>query len=364
MKKKFLITILSLVCVLGCAFALAACGGSGEQGGSQGGQHGVSYGTATVNYHYEYNVVLEHYMQEKYSVQIGMEYELSELYTPPMKAGYRFLGWTMEQGGVGDIVGTPFIIVGAGFGGTVYDLYAKYEEINFNVVYHLDGGTNHADNPTSLTGKQTLKNPTKEKHNFLGWYLDPEFNGYTTSVFMTDDQTTTIDLYAKLQRVYEINYVSDQPNVMVKGDQSYYHYTRYTEDDSELHITLEPEYFENYLFLGWEIEESGELVECAEITVNPKEEKRDITYTAHYLVASNPRNTPGLKTLVSYGKHNFYAGEEVTRIVVEDMYGSKEHEKTFDVTVYYSSEEPPEVLIRDGVKLTLIYDPEAVKNAW
>ena len=31
MKKKFLITILSLVCVLGCAFGLAACGDTGSK---------------------------------------------------------------------------------------------------------------------------------------------------------------------------------------------------------------------------------------------------------------------------------------------------------------------------------------------
>ncbi len=366
MKKRILMPLLILVCTLFCALSLAGgcVFGGGEQGGSQGGQQGVSYGTATVNYHYEYGVAIEHYVQEKYSVQIGKEYELPELYTPPMKAGYRFLGWTMEQGGTGDLVGTHFKVVGSGFGGTVYNLYAKYEIINFEVVYHLDGGTNHADNPTSLTGKQTLKNPTKEKHNFLGWYRDPEFDEYTTTASMTDDSTTTVHLYAKWQRFYEINYVSDQPKVQVKGDQSYFHYTRYTEDDAELLIYLEPEYFENYLFLGWEIEEGGELVKDAEITLDPKEEKRDITYTAHYLEASNPRNTPGLKTLISYGRHNFYAGEEVTRIIVEDMYGSKRNEMTFDVTVYYSSEEPPEVLVREGVTLTFIHDPEAVENAW
>ncbi len=358
MKKKCSVIFAFLLAVV-CAFAFMACDFNEEQEKPEP----VRCGTATVNYHYEYNVAIEHYYEVKYTVQIGKKHEITEHYTPPMKAGYRFLGWTTEEGGAGDPVGTPFSIEGSGFGGTVYNLYAKYEAIPFEIIYHLDGGTNHADNPTSLTGKKTLKNPTKEKHNFLGWYRDPEFNVYTGTASMIDDETTTVELYAKWQRFYEIAYVSDQPKVHVKGDQSTRPQYTFTEEDLEFTVRLSPEYFENYLFLGWECEDGGELIkEEIEITIDPKTEKSDRTFTARYLVASNPANTKGLRTLISYGKHNFYAREEVTRIVVEDKYGSKDYEMTNSITVYYSGENPPEVICREGLTPYLIRDPAEVEK--
>lgn len=365
MKKKLLLIILSLVCITACALGLAACnfsnGGSGDSQGKP--PQGVSYGMATVNYHYEYDVLFEHYREEKYSIQSGTTYELTDMYTPPMKAGYRFLGWTTEKGGAGEVIGSTYSIKGSGFGGTVYNFYAKYEAIQFDIVYHLDGGTNHPDNPTTLTGKQKLKKPTKEKYLFDGWYREPDFSYYTDYAVMTDDVTTTVNLYAKWVRVYEINYVSDQPGAKVTGDQSYRPHSSFTERDYEFSIQLEPEYLEDYLFLGWEVEAGGELVkEKITIDIDPKEATEDLTFTAHYLVASNPGNTPGLRTLISYGKHNFYARDEVTQIIVEDKYGSKYYEMTSGVTVFYSGEQPPEVICRDGITVYFEQNPKKVED--
>ena len=127
MKKKILIALLSIVCISACAFSLAACDlfGGGDGGDEGKGQQGVSYGTATVNYHYEYDVIMEHYWQEKYSIVSGTEYDLEMTYTPPMKAGYRFLGWTREEGGAGEVVGSTYSIKGSGYRGTRYHVYAK-----------------------------------------------------------------------------------------------------------------------------------------------------------------------------------------------------------------------------------------------
>ena len=365
MKKKVLLTILSLVCVMTCAFGLAACNFS--DGGSGGSQEkppqGVSYGMATVNYHYDYDVVIEQYWQEKYTIQSGTTYELTDLYTPPVRGGYRFLGWTTEKGGEGELIGSSYSIKGSGGGGTIYNLYAKYEAIPFEIIYHLDGGTNHADNPTSLTGKVTLKKPTKDKYLFEGWYRDPEFKVSTTTASMTDDKTTTVDLYAKWIRVYEINCVSDQPKVKVKGDQSTSPKKTFTENNMEFSVYLKPEYFEDYLFLGWEVKAGEDYVkEAISIDIKPKEVTDDLTFTAHYLTASNPMNTEGLRTLISYGKHFFYARDVVTQIVVEDKYDRSEYAMTNTVTVYYSGEQTPEVLCREGVSVTFIHDPEEVEK--
>ncbi len=365
MKKRILIKLLSAVCIIACAFGLTACGifGVGSDKDNEQGSQGVSYGTATVNYHYEYDVIFENYWQEKYSIESGTVYDMEITYTPPVKAGYRFLGWTTEKGGEGEVVGSTYSIMGSGFGGTVYNFYAKYEAIRFEIVYHLDGGINNADNPVSLIGKQTLKNPVKDKHKFDGWYRDPEFREYTTTASMIDDKTTTVNLYAKWIRVYEIEYVSDQPNLKVVGDQSYRPHMSYTDDDEEFTVNLHSEYFKDYLFLGWEIEEGGALVKEAEIKIDPKSEKRDFTFTARYLQESNPGNTAGLRTLISSnGGYYFYAREEVNKIIVGDMRADKPNDFTRNVTVYYSGENPPEVVCRDGVKVWFEYDPEEVEK--
>lgn len=356
--KAIVVAIMSLL----LSVLLCACGLNDSQSGTTDDNKPVSYGTATVRYHYEYDVVVEHYYQEKYSIRTGEDYKLTELFTPPVDVGYRFVGWTLKPGGEGDIIGSSFTIVGAGFGGTVYDFYAKLEPIRFTVVYHLDGGKNDSENPISLVGKQTLKDPTKDKHKFLGWYRTPDFSGYTVTASMVDNSTTIVDLYAKWQRVYEINYVSDQDGLEVVGDRSFFHYTEYTEDREDLLIYLEPEYYYGYMFLGWELETGAELVERAEITLKPSETKRDLTYTAHYLEASYPINTEGLRLWVMDGRSEYYLREGVEKIIVSDKYGKKDNQKTYKVVVYYSGETPPEVVCRDDIEVLLFRDPEKVEE--
>ncbi len=365
MKRKILIALLSLTCMTACAVGLTACdlfGGGSQQGQGQGqGQQGVSYGTATVNYHYEYGVVMEHYRQEKYSIVSGETYDLEITYTPPMKEGYRFLGWTREAGGAGDIVGTTYPIKGSGFGGTIYNFYAKYEAIEFEVVYHLDGGINHPDNPTLLTGKQTLKNPTKEKYQFDGWYREPEFEHYTSTASMIDDKTTTVDLYAKWTRVYTITCVSDQAEITVIGDRSVNPRRTFTANDMEFTVNLQPEYFTHYLFLGWEVEEGGELVyeNIHYVNINPKEVTDDLVFTAHYIEASNSSISAGLMVYYTNGQPCYYAREGVDKIIVGDIRDKRMIDKA---TVYYSGEQPPEIISREGVVVEFIRDPAEVES--
>ena len=342
---------------------LCACDlfGDSSGSGSSGGQQGVSYGTATVNYYYDYSFG-SYYWQEKYSIVSGTTYELKITYTPPMKAGYRFLGWTTEYGGEGDLIGDTYNIKGAGFGGTIYNFYAKFEEIPFEVVYHLDGGVNHPDNPTSLSGKQKLQKPTKEKHNFIGWYREPDFQHYTDYASMIDDHTTTVDLYARWERVYTVSYLSNQEKIKVKGDKSTRPVTSFTADYQEFTIRLTPEYFKGYHFLGWEIEGEDELVQSIEIPVDPKTVTDDLTYTAHYLEASNRINTPGLRVMNAYGVQIYYARKDVTQIVIEDKYGSKYSETVTSVVIYYSGDTPPEVIGREDMRVTLSCEPNTVEE--
>lgn len=67
----------------------------------------------------------------------------------------------------------------------------------FNITYHLNGGVNHPDNKQTFTRgiDFELKNPTKNGFNFLGWYLDDNFQTKVTIINETFDKD--IDLYAK-----------------------------------------------------------------------------------------------------------------------------------------------------------------------
>ena len=92
----------------------------------------------------------------------------------PTKAGYKFLGWyadaefTQEAG-----------VIAEGSTGDV-KVYAKWEIVNYNVIYDLDGGVNAETNPATYTVEEevVLAEPTKANHSFLGW-VDAEGNVVT-----------------------------------------------------------------------------------------------------------------------------------------------------------------------------------------
>lgn len=92
----------------------------------------------------------------------------------PTRLGYNFLGWyadeeltqeagTIAEGSTGDV-----------------KVYAKWEIVNYNINYDLDGGVNAESNPATYTVEDevVLGEPTKENHSFLGW-VDAEGNVVT-----------------------------------------------------------------------------------------------------------------------------------------------------------------------------------------
>ncbi len=68
--------------------------------------------------------------------------------------------------------------------------------VPYTITYHLNGGTNNKDNPSSYYGKFTLKNPSRKGYEFRGWYYD---SNYKTKVTVINSGNKT--LYAKWNKV-------------------------------------------------------------------------------------------------------------------------------------------------------------------
>ena len=114
-----------------------------------------------------------------------------EIPTTPIKNGYTFVSWCKEESCINEW----------NFSNPVVEsmtLYAKYNTDTYNIVYNLDGGTNNTGNPENYTVETEtiiLKSPTKEGHNFVGWYMDSSFTNQITEI--QKGNYTNLTLYAK-----------------------------------------------------------------------------------------------------------------------------------------------------------------------
>ena len=108
------------------------------------------------------------------------------------KEGSVFLGWYEDPGFVHAFDVTKDTM--PSYNLTLYARWAK----QYSIEYHLDGGTNSADNPASYVsgkGVDSFSDPVKEGSTFLGWYKDAAF---TKPISAIDAATAgTIHLYAK-----------------------------------------------------------------------------------------------------------------------------------------------------------------------
>ena len=123
--------------------------------------------------------------------------------TDPTRDGYTFEGWYKDM-----FCEQPFDFETE----TITDditLYAKWTQdgdgpvtpTSATITYHLDGGTNHADNPETITaedGDVELKAPTKAGYTFEGWYTNALFAGTPLDkISMNEADNGVIELWAK-----------------------------------------------------------------------------------------------------------------------------------------------------------------------
>ena len=86
--------------------------------------------------------------------------------TAPTRTGYTFVGWTLNNTAYN--FNTPVT--------KDITLVAKWTPVKYHIYYELDGGTNHADNPSEYTIEDsvTFKDPTRTRYIFDGWYTTAE----------------------------------------------------------------------------------------------------------------------------------------------------------------------------------------------
>ena len=158
----------------------------------------------------------------------------------PVKTGYTFAGWYKAE----DFTGGAVTEITQGTTGNI-TLYAKWELVSYTINYELGGGTNAPENPASYnveTGTITLKNPTKDKYDFKGWYRTEDFTGDAVTE-IAQGSTGNITLYAKWLENYTITY---ELNGGINVPENPAGYNVETET-----ITLKAPTKDKYDFKGW-----------------------------------------------------------------------------------------------------------------
>ena len=119
----------------------------------------------------------------------------------PTKLGYTFLGWYSDSN-----FNTKVTQIASENTGNI-ELWAKWEAIEYTIIYNLGGGINNSNNPSGyISGNEIiLQAPTKLGYTFLGWYSDSNFNTKVTQI--ASENTGNIELWAKWEAIeYTIIY--------------------------------------------------------------------------------------------------------------------------------------------------------------
>lgn len=118
----------------------------------------------------------------------------------PERVGYKFLGWYTDSALKNKIEGISKSTKGNLF------LWAKWEKIapkQYNITYHLNGGTNSAKNPATYVegvGVASLEAPSRKGYDFDGWYTEATFKNRIKSI--GTNYCCDIDIYAKWKNSY------------------------------------------------------------------------------------------------------------------------------------------------------------------
>lgn len=153
----------------------------------------------------------------------------------PTRAGYTFLGWFLKD----------TLVANGSICRIAEDsvLTAKWEADFYSIDYKLNGGRNHADNPTYFTVEMevVLQEPTKTGHTFLGW----TWAGQTTP-----QKTVTIAKGTATNLTYEAKWQANRSTVTLNPAGGVCGVSEMTVTYGQ-NLTLPVPTREGYDFLGW-----------------------------------------------------------------------------------------------------------------
>ncbi len=183
-------------------------------------------------------------------------YETSEIdLLTTTKEGYEFIGWYLTSDFSGSNELTEVI-------DKSITLYAKWEAIKYNINYYLEGGTNHSSNPEYFTieDKITLKSPSKVGFEFIGWYLDVDYEEKITEI--PKGTKNEVFLYAYFEPD-----VTDQFTITYKIDGEIYgEVETYRVGDT---IDFRTNYeIEGYTFSGWDLTDITKAMPATNLIIN------------------------------------------------------------------------------------------------
>jgi uncharacterized repeat protein (TIGR02543 family) len=109
----------------------------------------------------------------------------------PSRDGYRFADWYIDSSF--NVIFDDSKVIDKDI-----ELYAKWDIINYNIIYNLNGGTNDVTAPKNydISSSFDLPAPSKTRYKFLGWYTSEDFNGDAISSILQGGKGDLV-LYAK-----------------------------------------------------------------------------------------------------------------------------------------------------------------------
>jgi hypothetical protein len=145
--------------------------------------------------------------------------------------GYRFVNWTVD-GGTPVSSDNPFVFKIT----SNIAIHAKFEAIVYNIIYNLDGGTNHAGNLSTYTIESpaiTLLPPAREDYVFDFW-----IEGDTIAAGSTGDKTFTALWKYVVIKVEDIKINGTKTAGIIAVNDSVFGYTAQACDETSILLDL------------------------------------------------------------------------------------------------------------------------------
>ena len=143
--------------------------GKGNYAGSVSANFNIRWATYTVHFDKNHNDATGTMSDQQFTYS-SSQHLTANAFT---NNGYTFHGWYTNPDGTGDFYTNGQQVNNlTPINNETVTLYAKWNAINYNITYDLDGGSMATANPTTYnveTPTFTLNNPTKPGYTFDGW---------------------------------------------------------------------------------------------------------------------------------------------------------------------------------------------------